>query len=86
MPADLEARLRRLFARLDTAAGFEIRLHTRIAAEEQPPAVPAPEMQRTRLERERRAAFVRRMRRLYLSLLLVAGAGIGALVLARFGG
>jgi hypothetical protein len=82
LPADLEARLRRLCSRLDTSAGFEARLAVQVAASGPSLAVAERARLRSRLELEQRATRARLQRRLYLGLVAAAvvGAGVALLV------
>jgi hypothetical protein len=81
LPADLEARLRRLCSRLDTSAGFEARLAVQVAASG-PSLAPAERARlRSRLELERRATHARLQRRLYLGLVAAAAVGAGVALL-----
>jgi hypothetical protein len=79
--ADLEARLRRLCARLDATAGFEARLAAQVAASGPPLAVAERARLRSRLELERLATRARLQRRLYLGLVAAAAVGAGVALL-----
>jgi hypothetical protein len=85
VPADLEARLRRLHSRLDTTAGFEPRLMSRIEASGSPLAAAERARLRSQLELEQLATRAWLRRRLYLGLVAAAaaaalGAGVAGLL------
>ena len=73
---DLDARLRRAFSEIDTAAGFESRLAVRIAALPQLPAA----SQRARAERERARTVKLLAREAWLNA--ATAVGVGAAVTA----
>jgi hypothetical protein len=72
-----DERMRRAFADIDTAAGFEARLHARIAAL---PAVPAGEL-RARVERLRARAQQNLAREAWFNAATAAGVGVAAIAL-----
>jgi hypothetical protein len=73
----LEARLRRLFAGIDTAPGFEARVLARAAAL---PAVPVADL-RLRYERRQLEARERLLREAWLNAATAIGAGVAAIAL-----
>lgn len=74
---ELDARLRRLHAGLDTRAGFEARLAARIAALPQAPRADLRAQFERRREREARGL----RREAWMNGLTVAGVGVAALAL-----
>lgn len=72
---DLDAGLRRIFAAIDTAPGFESRIAARIAAREN---VPAP-LLLARAETRRRRETGRLRREAWLNGVTAAGAGAAAI-------
>lgn len=75
--SDLDARLRRAFAEVDTRPGFEARVAARIASLDAEPA----EVLRERVERSRVRAAGRLRREAWMNAATVAGVGAAGIAL-----
>lgn len=77
LPGDFDARMRRAFAGVDTAPGFQARVAAGIAALQ----IPSADVLRERIERGRRLQAQRLRREAWLNGATAAGAGIAAIAL-----